>query len=60
MIMHYFMEYFKFWLSNLTFAALSQTFGGQEASLFHAFRVISYCDLERDVPQFLCWQLLLF
>ena len=38
MIMQYFMEYFKFWLSNLIFAALSLTFRGHEAGLFHAFK----------------------
>ena len=43
------MEYFKFWLSNLTL-----TFRGHEAGVFHAFRVIIYGDLEHDILQFLC------
>lgn len=61
MIMQYFMEYLKLRLNDLTFATMSLTFSGHEAGLFHAFRVIIiYCDQERDVLHFLCWQLLLF
>ena len=46
--------------ATLTFAALNLTFRGHEAGRFHAYWVIISRGLERNVLQFLRWQLLLF
>ena len=45
------MEYFILWLSKFFFAALSLTFRGYEAGLFHAYWVISYCVSENGFWQ---------
>ena len=62
------MEYFKLWLSNLTFTALSLPFGGHEASLFHAFRVIilffnviwSVMSYSSSVGNYFCFSLIVY